>query len=364
MNENGRSGAINPPPLRESADRLYRFVSESPRCTVDIAAEALGLDQREAGEAVRDLRELGLLSTAGTGGTEGTAGTCVADGACDADGARDADGAGATGAEPLVPHPVDFARVKVLNPLQRQVNRSQALVDELRSSLDQLELRTPRSQHAHCSLEVVHELSDVRRLITGFADECCDEALSSQPGGARVEEVLADSMDRTTRLLGRGVRMRTLYQHTARFSPATLSYVDRVTPSAPRCVRSRADFRAASYSTGRSASCRSRTTRKSRDRTGPPARRFRGGGLRPGLDHRFRSLSGGAQVRPGDRHVRDSARHYLAAHPGGIGQTNSPGRRHFLRNCQRHISHIMKSIGARNRLHAGYLLSKEPFGGH
>ncbi|MFE8937081.1 LuxR C-terminal-related transcriptional regulator [Streptomyces sp. NPDC000963] len=338
---------------------MYRFVSESPRCTVDTAAEALGLDRREAGEAVRDLRELGLLSTAGTGGTGGTAGTCVVDGA------RDAGGAGAAGAEPLVPHPVDFARVKVLNPLQRQVNRSQALVDELRSSLDQLELRTPRSQHAHCSLEVVHELSDVRRLITGFADECCDEALSSQPGGARVEEVLADSMDRTTRLLGRGVRMRTLYQHTARFSPATLSYVDRVTPLGaqvrtlaggfPRCIifdrkigilplpddakgavivrdPQLVAFVAEAFDrVWTIASDLSHEERRS-DRVAATSE----------IQHAIISL-----LTQGESDKR-------IAQVVGIS----------LRNCQRHISHIMKSIGARNRLHAGYLLSKEPFGGH
>ncbi|WP_435185743.1 LuxR C-terminal-related transcriptional regulator [Streptomyces sp. bgisy126] len=325
---------------------MYRFVSESPRCTVEAAAEALGLDRHETDEAVRDLRELGLLST-DTSGNSGTTSTI------------------GTGTEPLVPHPVDFARVKVLNPLQRELNRAQALVDELRSGLDRLELCAPHSRHSHCSLEVVHELSDVRRLITGFADECCEEALTSQPGGARVEEVLIDSMDRTTRLLGRGVRMRTLYQHTARFSPATLSYVDLVTPLGaqvrtlaggfPRCIifdRKIGILPLVNDSKGAVivrdpqvvafvAEAFDRVWTTASDLS-PEERRSDRVAATSEIQHAIISL-----LTQGESDKR-------IAQVVGIS----------LRNCQRHISHIMKSIGARNRLHAGYLLSKEPFGGH
>ncbi|MBD0709776.1 hypothetical protein BU197_15690 [Streptomyces sp. CBMA291] len=266
--------------------------------------------------------------------------------------------------ESLIPHPVDFARVKVLNPLQRELNRTQALADELRSNLDQLELATP-SRHAHCSLEIVHELADVRRLITGFADECGEEALSSQPGGARLEEVLADSMDRTVRLLDRGVRMRTLYQHTARFSPATLSYVDLVTPLGaqvrtlaggfPRCIifdRKIGILPLLGDSKGAVivrepqvvafvAEAFDRVWTTASDLS-PEERKSDRAAATSEIQHAIISL-----LTQGESDKR-------IAQVVGIS----------LRNCQRHISHIMKSIGARNRLHAGYLLSKEPFGGH
>ncbi|MFH9722259.1 LuxR C-terminal-related transcriptional regulator [Streptomyces sp. NPDC017254] len=296
------------------------------------------MDQREVDEAVHDLRELGLLRC---------------------------EGPDPTGPDALTPHSVTFARVKVLNPLQRALTRQQALVDELKDVLDQLELHTQPLQHGDSSSEIVPDLADVRRLITNFADECDEEALSSQPGGARMEEVLADSMDRTTRLLGRGVKMRTLYQHTARFSPATLSYVSLVTPLGARVRTLAGGF--------------------------PRCIIFdRKVGVLPLLD----GSKGAVIVRDPlvisfvaeafDRAwtiasdlTTEDGRAYRATATSEIQQTiislltqGESDKRIAqvvgisLRNCQRHISHIMKSIGARNRLHAGYLLSKEPFSGH
>jgi hypothetical protein len=45
--------------------------------------------------------------------------------------------------------------------------------------------------------------------------------------GQRVE-VLREAMARTEGMLQRGVRMRTLYQHTAQYSPNTTAYVEIV----------------------------------------------------------------------------------------------------------------------------------------
>ncbi|GGW60064.1 LuxR C-terminal-related transcriptional regulator [Streptomyces caelestis] len=314
------------------------------------------MDRRDIDEAVRDLRELGLLSTEHTGSERPES---------EWPNSEQPEPERPDSDQPLVPHPVDFARVKVLNPLQRDLNRKQALVDELRGDLDELELHSPLSQQSRCTLEIVSELADVRRLITGFAEECCDEALASQPGGAREEEVLADSMDRTTRLLERGVTMRTLYQHTARFSPTTLAYVDLVTPLGaqvrtlasgfPRCIifdRKVGILPLVDGSKGAvivrdpqilafvsDAFDRAWTTASAL--TSDDGRADRAAATSE-IQHAIISL-----LTQGESDKR-------IAQVVGIS----------LRNCQRHISHIMKSIGARNRLHAGYLLSKEPFNGH
>ncbi|MEU8619353.1 LuxR C-terminal-related transcriptional regulator [Streptomyces sp. NPDC048623] len=335
MDETEEKADIAPPPLHDQAGRLYRFVAESPGCTAEAASAALGTGRRETDEAVRELRELGLLSTDGTE------------------------------AGHLFPHPIEFARVKVLNPLQRDLNRRQALIDGLRSGLDELELHT-RPQRTEGSLEIVPELSDVRRLISGFAEECCEEALASQPGGAREEEVLADSMDRTTKLLRRGVRMRSLYQHTARFSPTTLSYVALVTPLGdaqvrtlasgfPRCIIFDRKIGILPLLNGSKGAVIVHD---------PQIVSF----VADAFDRAWTLASdlspdeGRADRVAATSEIQNTIISLLIQ--GESDKRISQVVGISLRNCQRHISHIMKSIGARNRLHAGYLLSKEPFSGH
>ncbi len=78
------------------------------------------------------------------------------------------------------------------------------------------------------SVELLTDLTDVLSCITEFAASAMHEIRTSQPGGARKDEILTESMDRTERALSRGVRMRTIYHHTARFSSATVRYVEQV----------------------------------------------------------------------------------------------------------------------------------------
>ncbi|GAA3373559.1 hypothetical protein GCM10020367_33960 [Streptomyces sannanensis] len=58
--------------------------------------------------------------------------------------------------------------------------------------------------------------------------ECRSELLTVQPGGGRHPDILHQALKRVEPLLSRGVRMRSLYQHTMRYSPATLAYLERV----------------------------------------------------------------------------------------------------------------------------------------
>ena len=49
--------------------------------------------------------------------------------------------------------------------------------------------------------------------------------MTVQPGGTRPPEVLRDALSRDSELLRRGVRLRTLYHHTARFNGPSQAYV-------------------------------------------------------------------------------------------------------------------------------------------
>ena len=55
--------------------------------------------------------------------------------------------------------------------------------------------------------------------------DCRKELLTAQPAGRRKATTLAVAEERDVKALERGVKMRTLYQHPARHSPATRSYV-------------------------------------------------------------------------------------------------------------------------------------------
>ncbi|MGW2609417.1 LuxR C-terminal-related transcriptional regulator [Streptomyces mirabilis] len=58
---------------------------------------------------------------------------------------------------------------------------------------------------------------------------CREELLTAQPGGGRAPHLLAEAMERDVRLLSRGVRQRTIYQHTVRSHQATMSYIEEIT---------------------------------------------------------------------------------------------------------------------------------------
>jgi hypothetical protein len=124
---------------------------------------------------------------------------------------------------------VDPATVQhgVVAPLGRQVvellDESAAWADVL-GSLGQAFRRT---QRGGSPLTEVRGLPSINRFLDAAVDDAESELLTAQPAGARSAAVLEQAVDRDIRALQRGVRMRTLYQHTARRSRATREHVER-----------------------------------------------------------------------------------------------------------------------------------------
>ncbi|MDQ1020030.1 sugar-specific transcriptional regulator TrmB [Streptomyces afghaniensis] len=79
------------------------------------------------------------------------------------------------------------------------------------------------------AVEYVHGMTTIRDYITRVTEEATEEILTAQPGGGRPATVLNAVLPLTLEHLRRGVRMRTLYQHPARFNTATKAYVEAVT---------------------------------------------------------------------------------------------------------------------------------------
>ncbi len=189
--------------LSEGALRVYLHALDLPaplRC--DRAGDEIGIGPAEFDLAVEQLRALKLVSA-----------QLLSEGF-------------------IAPVAPDSARVQLLSPLVRELEQKQRTVDAARAVYARLSVEYHRSTTRSArdeTVTVVRELPDVRRLITELSAGCTREVLTAQPGGGRTEEVLRESLQRTESLLNRGVRMRTLYQHTARYSPPTAAYVAHVT---------------------------------------------------------------------------------------------------------------------------------------
>ena len=75
----------------------------------------------------------------------------------------------------------------------------------------------------------VHGFEAINRFIDTQINDTRTELLFAQPYGKRRPSQLAEAEERDLLALQRGVSMRTLYQHSARHSPATREYVVEMT---------------------------------------------------------------------------------------------------------------------------------------
>ena len=71
----------------------------------------------------------------------------------------------------------------------------------------------------------IHGMENINSFINSAVNDCRHELLTAQPSGRRRATTLATAEERDLGALERGVQMRTLYQHPARHSPATRTYV-------------------------------------------------------------------------------------------------------------------------------------------
>lgn len=123
------------------------------------------------------------------------------------------------------------AEARTLGPLRHRLQEVQEDIDGAVVTLDALrEVYAAATGPGTGDRNVIRlEPADVNVMLDKAAAECATDLLTAQPGGPRPVEVLAEAQVRDSELLERGVRMRTIYQHSARFSPATEAYAERLT---------------------------------------------------------------------------------------------------------------------------------------
>src|SRR4051812_10176267 len=116
------------------------------------------------------------------------------------------------------------AAAAALGPLETEIRRRQDDAQRLRGRLDALEQvyreeQTPiRSDEA---VELIERAEHVRKVLADAAEKCTQEVVGAHAGGRIEPELVADALARDVQLLQRGVRMRTLLQHSSRADPVT-----------------------------------------------------------------------------------------------------------------------------------------------
>ncbi|MFE6282576.1 helix-turn-helix transcriptional regulator [Streptomyces sp. NPDC057877] len=128
----------------------------------------------------------------------------------------------------LRPIPPSVALAQRLTPIEREISEHRRLTIALTEVFEPfMTLSTQETGSSH-SITVVEGLDRINAALDLATAECKVEMLTVQPSGPRsTEKRLLEALERDKTLIDRGVRIRTLYQHTARYSPERLAYVDR-----------------------------------------------------------------------------------------------------------------------------------------
>ncbi|KUN24094.1 hypothetical protein SAMN06272735_4562 [Streptomyces sp. TLI_55] len=128
----------------------------------------------------------------------------------------------------LRPVPPAIALAQRLNPIEHEISERRQLSIELADAFKPFMALSAQATTATHSITVLEGRDRINAALNLAADQCHTEMLTVQPSTRRTERSLLQGLERDKTLIERGVRIRTLYQHTARYSPEKLAYVDQL----------------------------------------------------------------------------------------------------------------------------------------
>ncbi|MEU9188571.1 helix-turn-helix transcriptional regulator [Streptomyces sp. NPDC048484] len=125
----------------------------------------------------------------------------------------------------LRPVPPSVALAQRLNPIEREITARRRLSLELADAFEPfMALRVQEATPTH-SITVLEGGDRINAALDQATAQCQTEMLTIQPSDRGSERSLLQGLERDKPLIERGVRIRTLYQHTARYNPERLAYV-------------------------------------------------------------------------------------------------------------------------------------------
>ncbi|MEU5048264.1 LuxR C-terminal-related transcriptional regulator [Streptomyces sp. NPDC021096] len=129
----------------------------------------------------------------------------------------------------LTPVPPDVAAAALARPVERAIHEQQQALTALRASLAGVaNVYHEARKQEDGSIRLIIGKDAISAALEGAVQSCREELLTAQPGGGRAAELLAEALPRDLALGERGVRQRTLYQHTVRTHGPTLAYIEQV----------------------------------------------------------------------------------------------------------------------------------------
>ncbi|NHC47572.1 LuxR family transcriptional regulator [Motilibacter aurantiacus] len=246
------------------------------------------------------------------------------------------------------------AAAATLGPIDAEIRRRQNDADRLRADLDAMEqvyrdaLPQPQGEEV---IELLDQAERVRHVLTDAAEQCTVEVLGAHAGGRIEPEMVADALARDVQLLQRGVRMRSLLQHSARACPVTQAYVRALTAAG-------GEVRTTEVVVGRLVAFDRKMAFLSRSSSGGGATVLRQPDVVEYLCDLFEqnwqnaAPFGDEGLTPD---LRDSMRRTLlemlarGMKDEAIARTLGMS----LRTCRRRIAEVMDEVGARSRFEAG-----------
>ncbi|MGV9251764.1 helix-turn-helix transcriptional regulator [Streptomyces sp. NPDC003697] len=128
----------------------------------------------------------------------------------------------------LRPVPPGVALAQRLNPLEREISDRRRRSIELADAFEPFMALSAQAAAPTHAITVLEGLDRINAALDLATTQCQTEMLTVQPSGRRPERRTLEGLERDKPLLERGVKLRTLYQHTARHSPERLAYVDQI----------------------------------------------------------------------------------------------------------------------------------------
>ncbi|MFI8188660.1 helix-turn-helix transcriptional regulator [Streptomyces sp. NPDC085946] len=129
----------------------------------------------------------------------------------------------------LRPVPPSVALAQRLHPIEREITERRQLSIALADVFEPFMALSAQDAAPTHSITVLEGLDRINAALDLATAQCQTEMLTVQPSGRRRPELrIVEGLERDRPLIERGVRLRTLYQHTARYSPERLAYVDQI----------------------------------------------------------------------------------------------------------------------------------------
>ncbi|MFB7785209.1 LuxR C-terminal-related transcriptional regulator [Streptomyces vinaceus] len=260
----------------------------------------------------------------------------------------------------LVPVSPEAAAAQLVAPIESEIQHRQQLADRVRSDLAALApiyFDSRRRRHSEEAVDVLDDAATVVSVLSEIAAKCTKEVLTVQPGGGRPPEVLADAFPRDLAMLNRGVKIRTLYQHTARFSAATQRYAVAMEQAGAEVRTVEELF--------------SRMLIFDREVVILPSQDARTGAVvtrEPSIvaafcavfEQLWQSAAAFSGQVPGSGEFDDAKRAILQMLVAGHKDEVIARRMgQSVRTCRRHIAEIMQRVEADSRFQAGYIIAQQ-----